>query len=180
MGEIETKTGQIKKAGLEDITLRPGPRVRHGGYTYIRTGKVPKKKAEVERYLTWVRQTYIEDVAGEERNLTAGQTVLLNKIILLEGLCRCIEITVIEVAEKSGQLPVMPQKYMSYVNTITKICGMLGIERREPVDNVPTPLEIAERIDREEKAAVEAGEKTPERPQESQSQRGKGKDKEKS
>lgn len=179
MGEIETKTEQIKKAGLEDITLRPGPRVRHGGYTYIRTGKVPKKKAEVERYLTWVRQTYIEDVAGEERNLTAGQTVLLNKIILLEGLCRCIEITVIEVAEKSGQLPVMPQKYMSYVNSIVKICGMLGIERREPVDNVPTPLEIAERIDREEAEAAVVDGKTPESDSKVRTQAGRKGDKEK-
>lgn len=171
--------GQNKKSELEDITLRPGPRVRHGGYSFLRTGKMPKEKARIEKYLTWVRMTYAEDIAGEEVNLTAGQTVLLNKLILLEGLCRCIEVMAAEVTDRTGTLYHMPDKYLSYVNSIVKICSQLGITRREPVDNVPTPLEIAERIDREEEAAVEAGEKTPERPQESRSQGGKGKDKEK-
>ena len=122
--------GQNKRASPEDIVLRPGRRPRHGGYTYIRTGKLPKKKAAIERYLTWVRMTYAEDIAGEESNLTAGQTVLLNKLVLLEGIARCIETTAAEVTESTGQLYNMPTKYLSYVNVITKICGMLGIERR--------------------------------------------------
>lgn len=171
--------GQNKKPELEDITLRPGPRVRHGGYSFLRTGKLPKEKAKIERYLTWVRMTYAEDIAGKEENLTAGQTVLLNKLILLEGLCRCIEIMAAETTEKSGILYHMPDKYLSYVNSIVKICGMLGIEQRESGDYIPTPLEIAERIDREEAEATAAGEKMPKSASKARTQASMGKDKEK-
>ena len=137
--------GQNKRASPEDIVLRPGRRPRHGGYTYIRTGKLPKKKAAIERYLTWVRMTYAEDIAGEESNLTAGQTVLLNKLILLEGLCRCIEMTTAEVTEKTGQLYNMPTKYLSYVNAITKICGMLGIERKQVEESLDLDKYVTEK-----------------------------------
>lgn len=155
--------GRNKKADPKDITLRPGPRVRHGGYSYLRTGKMPKEKAKVEKYLTWLRMTYIEDIAGEEENMTAGQTILLNKLILLEGLCRCIEIMVTEATERTGTFYNMPDKFLSYVNSIVKICGMLGIERREADDRIPTPLEIAAEFDREKEA--EEREKAPEGPE---------------
>jgi len=142
--------GQNKRTGPEDIVLHPGPRTRHGGYSYIRTGKMPKKKAAIERYLTWVRQTYIEDIAGEEENLSAAQTILLNKLVLLEGLCRCIETTAAEITEQTGKLYAMPTKYLSYVNTITKICTMLGIERKD-TSRVPTAAEMAVIIKEEAK-----------------------------
>jgi hypothetical protein len=132
--------GNGKKRGPEGITLRPGPKITHGGYSYIRTGKIPKDRQEIERYLTWVRQTYIEDIAGTEDKLTAGQTVLLNKLILLEGLCRCIEYQ----AAKTESLG-MPQKYLSYMNNIIKICSLLGIERKELIGDI-TPAEQAEII----------------------------------
>lgn len=138
-----------KKGGPDSLQLRTGPRVKHGGYTYIRTGKLPKKRANVERYLTWLRRTYAEDVAGREADMTAGQTVLLNKLILLEGLCRCIEITMAEVAEGTGRITEMPTKYLSYVNAIVKVCGMLGIERKDFADGQLTPLEIAATYDKE-------------------------------
>lgn len=146
MNKIEAKMGQNKKAGPEDIVLHPGRRTRHGGYTYLRTGNLPKKRANVERYLTWIRETYIEDIAGSEEHLTAGQTILLNKLILLEGLTRCIEITTAEIAEKTGSLYNMPQYYLSYVNSITKLCGMLGIERKEDGKGIPTAAEMSDII----------------------------------
>jgi len=145
MSEDKAKKEHSKGTGPESIELRPGPRKRHGGYTYIRTGKMPKKRAAVERYLTWVRQTYIEDIAGTEENMTAGQIVLLNKLVLLEGLCRCIETTTAEVTERTGALYNMPTKYLSYVNQIVKICGMLGIERKEITRDV-SPVEQAKII----------------------------------
>ena len=147
MSKIEVKMGQNKKTSPEDIILQPGPRVPHGGYSYIRTGRIPKRKANIERYLTWVRMTYAEDVAGSEENMTAGQTVLLNKLILLEGLARCIETTAAEVTEKTGQLYAMPTKYMSYVSAIMKLCSLLGVERKEVKERIPTPLEVASVVD---------------------------------
>lgn len=143
----------IEGNGPDSLLLRPGPKPRHGGYTYMRTGKLPKKRANIERYLTWLRKTYAEDIAGKESNMTAGQTLLLNKLILLEGLCRCVETMTAEIAEATGKIPDMPQRYLSYVNAIVKVCGMLGIERRDIADSQLTPLEIAAEYDRKEAEA---------------------------
>ena len=73
MGKIEVKTGQTKKLSPADIILPRGPRISSGGYTYLRTGKLPKKRQQVEKYLTWIRELYVQDIAGEEVNMTAGQ-----------------------------------------------------------------------------------------------------------
>jgi len=144
-----------KNSGPDDLQLRPGPKARHGGYTFLRTGRLPAKRAYIERYLTWLRQTYIDDIAGSEEAMSAGQTVLLNKLVLIEGLCRCIEETAAEIAEGVGAIPVMPQNYLSYVNSIVKICGMLGIERKEDAESLLTPLQIANEYDKKK------GEKRP-------------------
>jgi len=101
------------------IVKRPRgrPKLRHGGYSFMRSGKIPADKPEIERYLTWLRLKYIDDLGPEEADLTAGQAVLLNKLITLEGLTRCIEV----MASREEKV-MLPQRYMSYVNTIVKIC----------------------------------------------------------
>lgn len=134
--------GNEKRMGPDDITLPRGPRTKHGGYTFIRIGKLPKNRQKIERYLTWVRQSYIEDIAGTEDNLTTGQTVLLNKLVMLEGLCRCIEIYQAQVESLD-----MPTKYLSYLNNIIKICQMLGIDRRDIKPDILTPAELAASVD---------------------------------
>lgn len=132
--------GNDKKQGPEDLVLSKGPRVTHGGYTFLRLGKLPGDKVKIERWLTWVRKTYIEDIAKSEENMTAGQTILLNKLIMLEGLCRCIEIYQAEIESFK-----MPHQYMSYVNTIIKICTHLGIDRRKVDEGPDVQSYIAER-----------------------------------
>lgn len=131
--------GKAKKTQGK-IILKPGPRVTHGGYSFIRTGSLPKSKAKIERYLTWVRQSYIEDISGIEENMTAGQTILLNKLVMLEGLCRCIE----TYQAKTENLD-MPDKYLSYLNNIIKICSLLGIKGRKPKDGPNLADYIAEK-----------------------------------
>lgn len=146
MAKKGTQTGQIKRVTEDSLTLKPGPRIQHGGYSYLRTGKMPKDKAAIERYLTWLRMTYAQDIAGTEDNMTAGQTILLNKLIMLEGLCRCIETTAAAITEATSKLHDMPHKWSSYINSITKICGMLGIERNEDTRRVPSADEMSEII----------------------------------
>jgi len=165
--------GQNKKASPEDIVLHRGRRTKHGGYSFIRTGKLPKNRVKVERYLTWLRMTYAEDIAGEEANMTAGQTVLLNKLILLEGLCRCIEITTAEIAEKTDRLYNMPVKYLSYVNSIAKICSLLGIERKKQTEEEQSILDYIEENYPEKESAKVTG--RTEKPQDARSFKSKGK-----
>ena len=123
---------------------RGRPKLRHGGYSFMRSGKIPADKPEIERYLTWLRLKYIDDLGPEEADLTAGQAVLLNKLITLEGLTRCIEV----MAAREEKV-MLPQRYMSYVNTIVKICQALGIERKDLEPDVMTPLQIAAEIEQE-------------------------------
>ena len=118
------------KVGLK-VRVSPG-KLRHGGYSYLTTGELPADKRYVEKYLTRLRQSYIEDISETEERMTAGQAVLLNKLITMEGLCRCIEIE----AARAKTLDLR-HKYSTYVNMIIKICSLLGIEKRkvdEPLD----------------------------------------------
>ena len=109
----------------EMVKLRPSRRPKHGGYSFIRSGKMPDDKREVERYLTWLRQKYIEDIGPEEKDLSAGQMLLLNKLITFEGLTRCMEI---EAARR--ETVNLPKHHSTYTNHILKICQMLGLERK--------------------------------------------------
>ena len=129
---------------------RGRPQLRHGGYSFMKSGKIPADKPEIDRYLTWVRLRYIEDLGPEEKDLTAGQTILLNKLITLEGLTRCIEV----MAAREEKV-MLPQRYMSYVNTILKLCQTLGI-KRVAQERVPTAAEMTEII-RAEAKEVEGG-----------------------
>ena len=81
---------------------------------------------------------------------------MLNKLILLEGLARCIEISVAEISEKSKQLPVMPDKYLSYVNSIVKICSLLGIVRQEIE---PEALDLGKYVDEKYGSTKEGSDK---------------------
>lgn len=107
------------------VKLKPSRRPKHGGYSFIRSGKIPDDKREVERYLTWLRQKYIEDIGPREEDLSAGQMLLLNKLITFEGLTRCMEI---EAARR--ETVNSPKHHSTYTNHILKICQMLGLERK--------------------------------------------------
>lgn len=126
------------KAGLK-VRVSPG-KLRHGGYSYLTTGQLPADKRYVEKYLTRLRQSYIEDIGPHEEDLTAGQAVLLNKLITTEGLCRCIEIE----AARKGTLDLR-QRYPTYANMVIKICSLLGIEKKELIGDI-TPAEQAKII----------------------------------
>jgi hypothetical protein len=115
-------------------------KLMHGGYSYLTTGELPEDKLYVQRYLTQIRQLYIENISGTEDNMTAGQIILLNKLITLEGLTRCIEIE----AARTGTLNLR-HKYPTYINHIIKICTHLGIERRKIDEGPDLQTYIAEK-----------------------------------
>lgn len=129
------------KKGKDKIKRRVSKKkLMHGGYSYLTSGKLPEDKQYVQKYLTQIRQLYIEDLGPQEEDLTAGQLLLLNRLITMEGLCRCIEIE----AARAGTLNLR-QRYSTYANMTIKICSLLGIERKELVGDI-TPAEQAEII----------------------------------
>lgn len=133
-----------QKSGV--LRLQRGRRHKHGGYSFMRTGKIPKEKKEIERYLTAIRSGYVQDIGPKEEDLTTGQLVLLDTLITLKGVNRCVEVE----ASKAGTIGGLDQRYDARNNQVIKICMALGIERSD-ARTYPTPLEIAAEIKKEEK-----------------------------
>ena len=127
---------KIKKTRLTKRKLM------HGGYTYLQTGQLPADKLHIGQYLTQLRARYIDDLGPREDDLTAGQLLLINKLITLEGWCRCVEV---EAAR--AQTLDLRDRYTKFTGLILRTCALLGIERRA-VNDYPTPLEIADEFDR--------------------------------
>jgi len=113
------------------LRLKSGKKIVHGGYSFMRTGDMPPGpgKIEIERYLTYIRESYIGQLTNSvgEAKLTPGQLVLLNKLVTLEGCQRLVEVQ----AERDGSVSTLDERYNSRNNLIVKICLALGIDPDE-------------------------------------------------
>jgi len=113
------------------LRLKTGKKVIHGGYSFMRTGELPRGPGmvEIERYLTYIRESYIGQLTngGGEVALTPGQLVLLNKLVTLEGCQRLVEVQ----AARSGSVKMLDERYNARNNQVIKICLALGIEADE-------------------------------------------------
>lgn len=70
----------------------PGrPTSRHGGYTYLITGKLPENRGYLRTFLEETREGLIRDYGPTEAGLSTAQRVLIGRIITALGVCRCIE-----------------------------------------------------------------------------------------
>lgn len=139
------------------LRLRSGKKIVHGGYSYMRTGNLPRGPGmlEIERYLTYIRESYIGQLTngGGEVALPPGQLVLLNKLVTLEGCQRLVEVQ----AARSGSIKMLDEKYNTRNTLIFRICLALGIEpdEHEPFVTADEQAEIirADLKDKKEKEA---------------------------
>lgn len=124
------------------LRLKTGKKVIHGGYSFMRTGELPRGPGmvEIERYLTYIREAYIGQLTnGEgETALTPGQLILINKLTTLEGCQRLVEVQ----AAPSGSVKMLDERYNARNNQVIKICLALGIEADEH-ERFGTPEEQA-------------------------------------
>ena len=131
--------------------------VRHGGYLKTIRG-VP---LSVRRQVQGVREQLIRDIGGAEPALSAAQAILIDKTVNLYQITLCLEAYVRREGPFRGKKldPVLGQNYLAYVNTIRLNLRELGISRKAG-DEILTPLQIAEQIDREKEdgARDQAGE----------------------
>jgi len=97
----------------------------------------------VERYLYTIRESYIGELTNGtgEDSLTTGQLILLDTLIMLKGINRCVEIE----ASKTANIKPFNELFNARNNQVIKICLALGIEA---VDHEPfvSPDEQAEII----------------------------------
>ena len=124
-----------------EAKLPRGGRRRHGGYSYLTSHRIPDDKIYVERYLTNLRESYVLDLGESEADLTTGQLVLLDTLITLKGINRCVEIE----SSRDGNLARLDERYNARNNQIIKICLALGIDRNETGREI-TPRDQAEII----------------------------------
>lgn len=122
---------------------------RHGGYSFIVTGEMPRHRAYLLRHLTECRAGIASDMGGEE-NMTTAQLIIMDRVISKLGIIRCIE----EHSKENGTFrdqclaPSLKESYLAYSNSIRLDLQALGIEKRVS-ERVLTPLEIAAEVDRE-------------------------------
>ncbi len=129
----------------------------------MRKGELPERLTRIRSHLVAVRTGLIQDIAGEEIELTTAQGVLVDRAVGLLGVIRTVEESLSEQGiMKDGILAaVLQDNYLAYCNSLRLILRELGIDKRAG-DKVLSPLEVAAEIDAEnagreaERAAREA------------------------
>lgn len=134
---------------LESLTvnLKPGRKVKHGGYSFLSKGKLPQDRAYIERYLTACRQGLVED-SGGDHHLSTAKTILIDRIISKLGVIRCIEEHTLENAVMIGQelAPALKASYLAYSNSIRLDLQALGLEKRS-IDDGRTVQDVIKEFD---------------------------------
>lgn len=140
------------------VNLKPGRKITHGGFSYLTTGKLPKHRKTIEKYLTAVRMTLIQDLGPTEADLTGAQLIIIGRVISKLGVISCIEQYISEnsVMVKDNIAPALKQWYLSYNSSVRKDLQLLGIDKRQAEDKVLTPLEIAAEFDKKKEAEEKA------------------------
>ena len=136
-----TATQAKKKGGRPPI---------HGAYSLmVRAGELPKRRTVLRAYLSQVRQGLIADLGPREEDLTTAQGVLVDRVVSLLSIVRCVEEHVRETGVFKGRelAPVLAKCYCTYSAELRRVLETLGI-RGTAADRVLTPLEIAAEIDR--------------------------------
>ena len=66
----------------------PGRPVTHGGYSLIKTGKLPSGRRGIRKYLENTREGLVRDFGPTEADLSTGQVVLIDRVISKLGIDR--------------------------------------------------------------------------------------------
>ena len=134
-----------------------GRPMKHGGYSLmIRRGELPERLTHIRRYLTAVRAGLVQDIAGQEENLTTAQLVLVDRAISLLSVLRTIESSLSEEGIMRGQVlaKILQENYITYTNSLRLILRELGIDKRQTSD----VLDLGKYIEQKDREAkVKAG-----------------------
>ena len=112
--------------------LKPGRKVKHGGFSYLATGKLPEDRRYILQYLTAARENLIRDIGPTEEDLTAAQIILIDRIITKLGVIRCIEEHIRENSVMKGHdlARCLQSSYLAYNNSVRLDLQALGINKR--------------------------------------------------
>lgn len=142
-----------KKKNKLTTALKSGKKTIHGGYSYLTTGRLPEHRRYIEQYLTAARMNLIKDLGPTEQDLTAAQIIIIDRVISILGVLRCLEEHTREnsVMVGKGELaPALRSSYLAFNNSLRLNLQALGINVKQ-TDSVPGPLEYIEEFDKSKK-----------------------------
>jgi len=113
--------------------LKPGRKIKHGGYALLSTGKLPEHRKYVEKYLTATREGLIRDLGPNEIDLTVAQIILIDRTVTKLGVIRCIEEHIRENSVMVGDTlaPSLKDSYLAYDNSVRLGLQALGINSKK-------------------------------------------------
>jgi len=127
--------------------LRRGGRLpqKHGGYSYLTSGKLPENRTYILKYLMAVRNGLITDLGPTENDLSTAQIVLIDRVTTKLGVVRCIEEHIREtsVVQNNDLAPCLKASYLAYNNSLRLDLQALGLNKKS--EDVMTPYEIVEK-----------------------------------
>jgi hypothetical protein len=124
---------------------RGGRRPRsHGGYSYLTSGTLPKNRANVLKYLIAARDGLIRDLGPSEKDLTTAQIIIIDRVIGILGVLRCVEEFIREHSVLVGNelAPSLQASYLAFCNSLRLSLLSLGLERK--TEAILTPFEIVQ------------------------------------
>jgi hypothetical protein len=112
----------------------------------VRTGELPENRRYLRDYLTSIRRGLIADLGPEEKDLSAAELVLVDRVIAKLGVLRCIEEHVRETGVLRGEFlaPGLAKYWLPISNSLRQDLLALGVERRDVKDrhNLGQYLEV--------------------------------------
>ena len=130
----------------------------HGGYSFLSSGRLPEHRRYVLAYLTAAREQLIKDIGGTETNLTAGQVILIDRVIAKLGILRCLEEHVRETSVMRGDhlAPSLSENYLAYSNSLRLDLLALGINQKQADEALDLGKYIAEKAKAEKRSEARA------------------------
>jgi len=126
---MEKKDIKVKK---KRPGRKPGVEVKHGAYSLIVRGTLPRKRKYLESFLIKVRLGLIRDLGPEEEDLTTAQLILIDRVIGKLGVLRCMEEWTREngVMQGSDLLSPLKKFFLPWSNSLRYDLQALGINKR--------------------------------------------------
>ncbi len=114
--------------------LKPGRKIKHGGYALLSTGKLPEHRKYIEKYLTATREGLIRDLGPTEIDLTVAKIILIDRTVTKLGVIRCIEEHIRENSVMVGDdnlAPSLKATYLAFDNSLRLALQALGIKSKK-------------------------------------------------